>query len=146
MEKAALRYMDDVYRRTILRADAAFTAGGVTMQQAVDLAVKDFLEQGITCIQYKNGRMVNIASYAEMALRTSNTRAMLLGEAQKRERMGIDTVLVSQYGACSETCLPWQGLVYIDDVWQPYQGTGKTSAAHMDAAATGKAIRFSVWR
>lgn len=122
VQKAALRYMDDVYRRTILRADAALTAGGVTMQQAVDLAVKDFLVQGITCIRYKNGRRVNIATYAEMALRTSNTRAMLLGEAQKRERMGIDTVLVSQYGACSDTCLPWQGLVYIDDVWQPYSG------------------------
>lgn len=122
VQKAALRYMDDVYRRTILRADAALTAGGVTMQQAVDLAVKDFLVQGITCIRYKNGRRVNIATYAEMALRTSNTRAMLLGEAQKRERIGIDTVLVSQYGACSETCLPWQGLVYIDDVWQPYSG------------------------
>lgn len=122
VQKAALRYMDDVYRRTILRADAAMTAGGVTMQQAVDLAVKDFLVQGITCIRYKNGRRVNIATYAEMALRTSNTRAMLLGEAQKRERMGIDTVLVSQYGACSDTCLPWQGLVYIDDVWQPYHG------------------------
>lgn len=122
VQKAALRYMDDVYRRTILRADAALTAGGVTMQQAVDLAVKDFLVQGITCIRYKNGRRVNIATYAEMALRTSNTRAMLLGEAQKRERMGIDTVLVSQYGACSNTCLPWQGLVYIDDVWQPYSG------------------------
>ena len=121
-QKAALRYMDDVYRQTILRADAALTAGGVTMQQAVDLAVKDFLRQGITCIRYKNGRRVNIATYAEMALRTSNTRAMLLGEAQKRERMGIDTVLVSQYGACSDTCLPWQGLVYIDDVWQPYHG------------------------
>lgn len=122
VQKAALRYMDDVYRQTILRADAALTAGGVTMQQAVDLAVKDFLRQGITCIRYKNGRRVNIATYAEMALRTSNTRAMLLGEAQKRERMGIDTVLVSQYGACSDTCLPWQGLVYIDDVWQPYHG------------------------
>lgn len=138
VEKAALRYMDDVYRRTILRADAAFTAGGVTMQQAVDLAVKDFLEQGITCIRYKNGRMVNIASYAEMALRTSNTRAMLLGEAQKRERMGIDTVLVSQYGACSETCLPWQGLVYIDDVWQPYQGTGKNFGGTYGYSRNGK--------
>lgn len=128
VQKAALRYMDDVYRRTILRADAAFTTGGVTMQQAVDLAVKDFLEQGITCIRYKNGRRVNIATYAEMALRTSNTRAMLLGEAQKRERMGIDTVLVSQYGACSQTCLPWQGLVYIDDVWQPYHGSSNAAA------------------
>lgn len=36
--------------------------------------------------------------------------------------MGIDTVLVSQYGACSDTCLPWQGRVYIDDVFQTYNG------------------------
>ncbi len=124
-EKAALRYMDDVYRKTILRAGAALAAGGVTMQQAVDMSVQDFLEKGINCIRYRDGRRVNIASYAEMALRTSGTRAMLLGEAQKRERLGVDTVLVSQYGACSETCLPWQGLVYIDDVWQPYRGGGK---------------------
>ena len=125
VERAALRYMDDVYRKTILRAAAALDAGGMTVQQATDLATKDFLAQGINCVRYKNGRMVNIASYAEMALRTNSTRAMLLGEAQLRERMNIDTVLVSQYGGCSETCLPWQGLVYIDDVWQPYRGGGR---------------------
>lgn len=125
VERAALRYMDDVYRKTILRAAAALDAGGMTVQQATDLATKDFLAQGINCVRYKNGRMVNIASYAEMALRTNSTRAMLLGEAQLRERMNIDTVLVSQYGGCSETCLPWQGLVYIDDVWQPYHGGGR---------------------
>lgn len=122
VQKAALRYMDDVYRKTILRANAAFQAGGVTLQQATDMAVQDFLARGITCVRYSNGRRVNIATYAEMALRTSNTRAALLGDAQKRERLGIDTVLVSQYGECSNTCLPWQGLVYIDDVWQPYAG------------------------
>lgn len=122
VERASLRYMDDIYRKTILRAATAFNAGGVTMQQATDMATKDFLERGISCIRYRNGRMVNIATYAEMALRTCNTRAMLLGEAQRREELGIDTVLVSQYGGCSETCLPWQGLVYIDDVWQDYHG------------------------
>ena len=122
VERASLRYMDDIYRKTILRAATSFNAGGVTMQQATDMATRDFLERGISCIRYRDGRMVNIATYAEMALRTCNTRAMLLGEAQRREELGIDTVLVSQYGACSDTCLPWQGLVYIDDVWQPYHG------------------------
>lgn len=52
-----------------------------------------------------------------MALRTAATKAYMQGEARKRDEMGIDTVLISQYGACSETCLPWQGRVYIDDVW-----------------------------
>lgn len=121
-ERAALRYMNDVYRKTILRTAAAMQAGGQTLQQATDAATRDFLDQGIACIRYRNGRRVNISTYAEMALRTAGTRAMLMGEAAQRERFGLDTVLVSQYGACSPTCLPWQGLVYIDDVFQPYHG------------------------
>ena len=122
VEKAALRYMDDVYRRTVQGVALNMATGSMTMQQAVDMATKDFLAAGITCIQYRNGRRVNIASYAEMALRTAATRATLQGEAALREQLGIDTVLVSQYGACSDTCLPWQGLVYIDDVFQAYSG------------------------
>lgn len=121
-ERAALRYMNDVYRKTILRTAAAMQAGGQTLQQATDAATRDFLDQGIACIRYRNGRRVNISTYAEMALRTAGTRAMLMGEAAQRERLGLDTVLASQYGACSKTCLPWQGLVYIDDVFQPYHG------------------------
>lgn len=121
-ERAALRYMNDMYRKTILRTAVAMQAGGQPLQQATDAATRDFLDQGIACIRYRNGRRVNISTYAEMALRTAGTRAMLMGEAAQRERLGLDTVLVSQYGACSKTCLPWQGLVYIDDVFQPYHG------------------------
>ena len=122
VKQGCLRYMSDVYRKTILRTATAMNAGGMSMHKAVDEATADFLAQGINCIRYSNGRLVNIASYAEMALRTCNTRAMLMGEAKQRERLGIDTVLVSQYGACSDTCLPWQGRVYIDDVFQIYNG------------------------
>ena len=128
-ERATLRYMDDVYRKSILRTATAMTAGGMTLQQATDEATREFLEQGINCIRYSNGRQVNIASYAEMALRTCATRAMLLGEARQRQRMGINTVLVSQYGACSDTCLPWQGKVYVDDVFQEYHGAAGGSFA-----------------
>ncbi|WP_050698031.1 phage minor capsid protein [Anaeromassilibacillus senegalensis] len=121
-ESAALRMMDDVYRRTILQAETAMSAGAVTLPQAIDLAVKDFLERGITCIEYKDGSRHNITDYVQMALRTAATRSYLQGEAQRREDLGIDTVLVSQYGQCSETCLPWQGRVYIDDVWGSWNG------------------------
>lgn len=92
------------------------------MEQAVDLAVKDFLAAGINCIQYRDGRLVNIATYAEMAIRTASLRSYLRGAADQRTALGIDTVLVSQYGACSDTCLPWQGRVYIDDVWGSFEG------------------------
>ncbi len=116
-QSASLRMMDDVYREVVYKAEIHHATGAVTMPQAVDQAVKDFLERGINCIEYSNGRRVNIATYAEMALRTASLRSKLRGEAAKRRELGVDTVLVSQYGACSDTCLPWQGRVYIDDVW-----------------------------
>lgn len=127
-ESSSLRMMDDVYRQTIYKAELAAATGSVTMEQAVDLAVKDFLEAGINCIQYRDGRLVNIATYAEMAIRTASLRSYLRGEADRRVALGIDTVLCSQYGACSDTCLPWQGKVYIDDVWGRFDGERRGTA------------------
>ncbi len=59
-EKAALRYMDDVYRKTVRTAALGMATGSMTLQQATDAATKEFLAAGINCIQYKNGRRVNI--------------------------------------------------------------------------------------
>ena len=122
VQTAALRTMDDVYRQTLVRADTALQTGSVTLQKAIELAVEDFAKQGINCIEYRDGRRVNIADYAYMALKTSNTRAALLGGAKQRMALGIDTVRVSSYGGCSDTCLPWQGNVYIDDVFAVFGG------------------------
>lgn len=121
-ESAALRMMDDTYRSVVAKTAAEMATGAVTLPQAIDIAMKDFLRAGINCIEYKNGRRVNIADYVQMALRTAATRSYLQGAAKKRIELGIDTVLVSQYGACSETCLPWQGRVYIDDVFGSFDG------------------------
>ena len=104
-EQAALRMMDDVYRKTVHQAQMAMATGTVTLPKAIDMATQDFLSAGINCIEYKDGRRVNIADYVQMALRTAATRSYLQGAAQRRKQLGIDTVLVSQYGACSETCL-----------------------------------------
>lgn len=122
VESAALRMMDDVYRQTVNRTQLAMSAGAVTLPKAIDMATRDFLDKGINCIVYKNGTRHNIADYVQMALQTTAVRSYLQGEAQKRQEFGVDTVLVSQYGACSETCLPWQGRVYIDDVFVPFTG------------------------
>ncbi len=121
-EKAALRMMDDVYRQTLLKAETAVATGSQTIPKAIEEAVREFAKKGINCIEYRDGRRVNIADYVYMALRTANTRANLLGQAKQRMALGIDTVRVSSYNACSETCLPWQGGIYIDDVFATFDG------------------------
>lgn len=114
---AALRMTEDQYRSIIFGAQVFYNAGAGTLWQAVDMASKKFLASGINCIEYKNGARVNIASYAEMALRTANTRAYLHGEAAKREQYGIHTVIVNRHNAACPLCVPFQGRVFIDDVW-----------------------------
>ncbi len=114
---AALRQMDDVYRKTIFKTEVYLGSGAVTIDKAIDMATKDFLTAGINCITYANGRNVNIASYARMAVRTGNKRVFLMGEGERRKEWGLSLVLVSQYMQSSPTCLPWQGKVYIDDVY-----------------------------
>lgn len=112
-----LRYQEDIYRKTIFRAAAQYNMGGKTLWQAVDAATHDFLAAGIHNIRYKDGRQVNIASYAEMALRTANLRANIQGEAAKRDEWGICTVKMSSHGSACPKCILWQGKVYYDDVF-----------------------------
>lgn len=121
-ETAALRMTDDVYRQTVNRVQLAMSTGSMTLQQAIDTAVKDFLNQGINCIVYSDGRRVNIADYVRMALRTTATRAALQGKSAKFKALGYDTVQVSSYSMCSKTCQPWQGRIYIEDTFSWWDG------------------------
>ncbi|GEM_PF-233164 len=121
-ETAALRLTDDVYRQTVNRVQLAMGTGSMTLQQAIDTAVKDFLDNGVNCIVYRDGRRVNIADYVRMALRTTATRAALQGKSAKFKALGYDTVQVSSYSMCSKTCEPWQGRIYIEDTFSFWDG------------------------
>lgn len=125
-ETAMLRMVDDVYRKTLFKAQMFYNTGAGSMWQCVDMATKDFLAAGINCVQYSNGARVNIASYAEMALRTANKRANLMGQAMTREKWGIHTVKVNARGIACPMCLPYLGKVFIDDVYG--EGTAEESA------------------
>jgi hypothetical protein len=114
---SVLRKMDDVYRQTIYKSQVYMQGGIKTLDNAIDMATKDFLDKGINSITYKDGKKVNIASYAEMCLRTASQRATFLGEAKKRDEWGIYLIVVSAHANTCKMCMPWQGKVLIDDVF-----------------------------
>lgn len=116
-ETAMLRMANDEYRKTIYNAEVYYNTGAGTLSQCVDMATKDFLSRGISCIEYANGARVGIDSYAQMALRTAQTRAYLTGEASKRDEWGVSTVIVNKRGVACPRCLQWVGRVFYDDVW-----------------------------
>ena len=126
-ETSIFRMMDDIYRQIPFKAQMFYNTGAGSLWQCVDMATRDFLSSGINCVQYRNGARVNIASYVEMALRTANKRANLMGQAQTREKWGIHTVKVNARGIACPMCLQWLDKVYIDNVYGG--GTAKESEA-----------------
>ncbi|MDQ0149344.1 phage minor capsid protein [Eubacterium multiforme] len=114
---SVLRKMDDVYRQTIFKTHMYLQSGTKTVNQAIDMATKDFLDKGINSIVYKDGKRVNIASYAEMCLRTASQRATFLGEGKKRDEYEIHLIVVSAHANTCKMCEPWQGKILIDDVF-----------------------------
>lgn len=114
---ATLRMANDQYRQIIYKAQVYANTGAGTVKQAIDMATKDFLARGFNCIEYKDGRRVNIADYCDMAIRTANKRANLMGEGAMRKKIGNPLVYISKHGGACDKCTPWEGRVYIDDVW-----------------------------
>lgn len=116
-DKAVLRMMNDTYRSTIFKYSMYVTNGVYTEKQAYDAAVKDFLSRGINCIEYKDGRRVNIADYTSMAIRTVNQRAYMAGEGEFRKYLGETLVIISSHATSCKLCKPFENKVLIDDVY-----------------------------
>lgn len=117
VKTATLRMANDKYRQIIYKAQIHANTGAGTVKQAIDMATRDFLVNGFNCIEYKNGSRHNIADYSDMAIKTANKRANLMGEGEMRKELGISTVYVSKHSTSCPKCLPWQDRVYEDDVW-----------------------------
>jgi len=138
----ALRMMNDQYRQ-IIHKSAFFVGNGVMTEKqatemaideisskketmkAVDEASKSFLSGGLNCIEYKDGRRVNIASYSEMAVRTASLRAHLMGEGDFRKAIGRSLVQVTTHGESCDGCANWEGKILIDDVYSGGKPDGK---------------------
>lgn len=116
-ETAVLRMANDQYRKIIYNAQVYANTGAGTYEKAVDMATKDFLSRGLTCVEYANGARHTLADYADMAIRTASKRAYLQGEGEKRQEWGISTVIINKRGNPCPKCLPFCGKVFIDDVW-----------------------------
>lgn len=137
---AVLRMANDQYRQVIHKS-AFFVGNGVFTEQqatkmatkeltelqltklAIDESNKDFLSRGLNSIEYSDGRRVNIASYSQMAVRTANLRAQLMGEGDFRKSIGRHLVQATSHGGACPICQKWEGRIFIDDVYSG--GTSK---------------------
>ncbi len=123
---AVVNRMNSGYTDMLRRADIFAQSGSFTIPQAVDLAAKDFLSAGLNCVEYSNGNRVNIASYAEMALRTSSSEVTRQANGDVRDELGEHLVVSNVIAMTCPICQKWQGKVMVDDVYS----SGKPDGVH----------------
>ena len=124
-EKAIFRMSNDVYRKTIFKAGFYLSHGAVNLKQAINTAMKDFAKRGINCIEYKDGRRVNIADYARMAVRTASQRARLMAEGDFRKRLKRTLVKITKHGTSCKYCKVYEQQILVDDVYSGGVPDGK---------------------
>lgn len=108
---AILRNVDDAYRKVIYEAASTVSTGINTRIQATQLALNRFADEGIKGFVDSKGRRWDIASYAEMAIRTAVTRASVQGHMNRLAHRGHDLVRVSDHPQECPLCRPWEGKI-----------------------------------
>ena len=107
----ALRSAEDAYRDVVVEAARQVSIGTQTRRQAAQAALNAFGERGIAGFVDAAGRNWDMASYTEMAVRTTSGRAAVAGHADKLADSGLDLVQVSDAPEECEICRPWEGRI-----------------------------------
>ena len=110
-DRVILRRANDAYADIIGRVSAQVASGTTTVHQAVQDAVDDFAEKGITSFVDKAGRVWEMSTYAEMAILTAIGNATRAGYFDTMAAYGYDLVIVSAHAGACPLCEAWQGVV-----------------------------------
>lgn len=105
------RSVIDIYQQVVTQTTAQTTLGTVTRREASQMVLQRLAKQGITGFRDTAGRNWNLASYAEMTMRSSTANAMLQGHTDRITELGIDTVIVSDAVEECKICRPFEGRV-----------------------------------
>ncbi|MFJ3173785.1 phage minor capsid protein [Streptomyces roseus] len=101
----------DVFRGVTSRAAGTQLLTGITRRQASQHALDEFARRGVTGFIDSRGRPWEMASYAEMAVRSVTARAAIDGHIDAMAEVGQGLVIVSNAPLECEVCRPWEGEV-----------------------------------
>lgn len=106
-----LRTAEDVYRRVIAETAGQVVTGVQSRREAAARAVSRFAAQGIRGFTDKAGRSWELASYVEMATRTTAGQAHLQGGLDRYQQQGRYLVVVSDAPEECRLCRPFERTV-----------------------------------
>ncbi|WP_028814433.1 phage minor capsid protein [Streptomyces flavidovirens] len=101
----------DTYRSVVSRSSASVLLGGLTRRQASQRALDQFAQRGVTGFVDSAGRSWELASYAEMAVRSVTARAAIEGHIDALAEIRVGLVIVSDAPLECPLCRQWEGEV-----------------------------------
>lgn len=104
-----LRWQTDTYRDVMAQPAVDVLAGTKTRLRAAQVAWETLLSKGIAGFTDKRGRNWELASYTEMATRTTVAHAAVEGALDRFRQAGIGLVIVSNAPQECIRCRPWEG-------------------------------------
>jgi Phage minor capsid protein 2. len=105
------RATSDIYQQVTTQTASQVASGVQTRQEASRALLTRLTKNGITGFRDTAGRQWEMGAYAEMAVRTASSQAMLQGHTDRVTELGIDTVIVSNAPEECEICRPMEGKV-----------------------------------
>jgi hypothetical protein len=110
-----LRWQDDAYRQVVVQPAFDVLAGTKTRLRAAQVAWEHLLTRGVTAFTDKRGRRWELASYTEMATRTTVAHAGIQAHLDRLRQAGAELVIVSDAREECARCRPWEGQVLAID-------------------------------
>ncbi|MFG2617802.1 phage minor capsid protein [Streptomyces sp. NPDC048507] len=105
------RTITDTYRNVITRASGTQLLTGMTRREASQRALNEFAVRGVTGFVDSRGGAWELATYAEMAVRSVTARAAIDGHIDAMAEVGQGLVIVSDAPLECPLCAPWEGEV-----------------------------------
>ena len=135
-----LRGSEDIYRRVVARGAVATVSGVQTRVQATQRALDEFAAHGITGFRDSTGKTWSMTAYAEMAVRTASTRALITSHNETLTERGYDLVVVSSHPRPAPVCQPYERQILslsgrnVGAVELPSRRTGEPTTVRVKAS------------
>lgn len=106
-----LRSTLDTYRNVVAEASAQVLTGTQTRREVAQVVLNRFVDRGVRPFRDKSGRTWDMASYAEMAVRSTTAQAAVQGHLETLSAGGDDLVICSDSTESCPLCNEWEGKV-----------------------------------
>jgi hypothetical protein len=125
--QSMLKSSNQIYRDTISKASLKLAQGYTTLDEAIKVTCKTWVNAGSLLIKDSANRIWSPESYSSMLIRTANRNVTTNVQLERNKEYGNDLIEISSHTDARELCAPYQGKIYTTGRNKNYPRLSSTS-------------------